>query len=95
MKNRASCAHKRTKTRKHATELKLFLATGPLAQASIDNRSPFMESNNGDIAFLVVANQFSKLAKTVPLRTTTAQNIATAFKKMEFFVRPTKQASRQ
>lgn len=66
-------------TLKHTTELELFAATKLLTCVSIDIPGLLMEPKNGNTAFVVIISRFSKLTKTVPLRTTTAQDNVTAY----------------
>lgn len=58
---------------------KTFPATGPLTYVRIDIFGSLIESNNGNTALLVIIEHFTKLTKTAPLCTKTAQDIASAF----------------
>lgn len=75
------CAPQRIKTRKCATKLKLFPATEQLMYFIVDILGPLINFNNGNSTLLVITQPFSKSTKSVPLRSTTAQDIATAFAK--------------
>lgn len=72
-----SCARKRIKIRHHARKVKSFPATESLTYVSIDIFCRLLKSNNGNTALQVITDRSLKITETVPLRTTTAQKIAT------------------
>ena len=59
--------------------LKLFPASTPLEYVSIDILGPLPKTAHGNRFLLVMTDRFSKLTRTVPLRTTTALVTAKAF----------------
>ncbi len=73
------CAKERVKLRRHSKWLKLFPATRPLEFVSIDILGPFRKTKNGHENLLVITDRYSKLTRAVPLRSTTAHAVATAF----------------
>lgn len=73
------CAWKRLKLRTHATDLRLFPATKPLAYVSINILGPLLESCKDNTVLLVITFCFSKLTRTVPSCTTAAHDVAEAF----------------
>jgi transposase InsO family protein len=59
--------------------LKVFPASSPLEYVSIDLLGPLPKTAHGNRFLLVMTDRFSKLTRTVPLRTTTAFVFAKAF----------------
>jgi RNase H-like domain found in reverse transcriptase/Integrase zinc binding domain/Integrase core domain len=64
------------KRRKHIT---LFPASGPLEFVAIDLLGPLPKTSRGFQYILVVADRFTKLVRTVPLKSITTMSIANAF----------------
>lgn len=79
------CSFERIKLRKRVTDLKLFPTTNPLAYVSINILGSLLDSNKDNTTLFVITDRFSKLTKTVPLRTTSAHNIVEAFTKHWIF----------
>jgi hypothetical protein len=67
------------KERSRSSYLKLFPATRPLAYVAIDIMGPLPRTEHGNRFLLVMTDRFSKLTKTVPLRTTMDFVCARAF----------------
>lgn len=67
-----------TLTKRHKP-VKLFPAEGPLSFIAIDLLGPLPKTTKGNQYILVIADRFSKLVRTVPLKTITTFNVATAF----------------
>ena len=80
------CAKERINLRKHASFLKLFPAAAPLEFVAIDILGPLRPTPAGNKYLLVITDRFSKLTKTVPLKTVTSFNVATAFCRNWVFV---------
>ena len=59
--------------------MKLFPATKPLEFVAIDILGPLTRSRNGYRLLVVITDRFSKLTRTVPLRSVTALLVAMAF----------------
>jgi Integrase zinc binding domain len=74
-----TCAKNRIKERTHTSFLKLFPASAPLEYVAIDILGPLPKTGHGNRFLLVMTDRFSKLTRTVPLRTTTALVCARAF----------------
>jgi len=65
---------------KHArSPMKLFPASGPLEYVAIDILGPLPRTKQGNQYLLVIADRFSKLVRTVPLKRITALSVAQAF----------------
>jgi Integrase zinc binding domain len=73
------CAKNRVKERKRTSLLKLFPASGPLEFVSMDILGPLPKTEHGNRFLLVISDRFSKLTRTVPMRTITALGVAKAF----------------
>jgi hypothetical protein len=73
------CARNRIKERRKTSPLKLFPASLPLEYVSIDLLGPLPKTAHGNRFLLVMTDRFSKLTRTVPLRTTSALVVAKAF----------------
>jgi hypothetical protein len=74
-----ACARNRIYERTHNNKLKLFPAKGSLEPVAMDIIGPLPKSKHGNRFLLVIADRFSKVTKTVPLRTVTALSVAQAF----------------
>jgi transposase InsO family protein len=74
-----TCAKNRIKERNRTSFLKLFPASAPLEYVAIDILGPLPKTGHGNRFLLVMTDRFSKLTRTVPLRTTTALVCARAF----------------
>jgi transposase InsO family protein len=75
----ATCAKNRIKERTRTSFLKLFPASAPLEYVAINIHGPLPKTSHGNRFLLVMTDRFSKLTRTVPLRTTTALVCARAF----------------
>ena len=73
------CAKNRVTERKRTSFLKLFPAEGPLEFVAMDILGPLPKTEHGNRFLLVITDRFSKLTRTVPLRTITALVVAKAF----------------
>jgi hypothetical protein len=73
------CAKNRVTERKRTSFLKLFPASGPLKVFAMDILGPLPKTEHGNRFLLVISDRFSKLTRTVPLRTITAIGVAKAF----------------
>jgi transposase InsO family protein len=73
------CAKNRVTERKRTIFLKLFPADGPLEFVAMDILGPLPKTEHGNRFLLVISDRFSKLTRTVPLRTITALVVAKAF----------------
>jgi hypothetical protein len=73
------CAKNRVTERKRTSFLKLFPASGPLEFFAMDILGPLPQTEHGNRFLLVISDRFSKLTRTVPLRTITALGVAKAF----------------
>jgi hypothetical protein len=75
----AVCAKNRVTERKRTSFLKLFPESGPLEFVAMDMLGPLPKTEHGNRFLLVISDRFSKLTRTVPLRTITALGVAKAF----------------
>ena len=81
-----SCARVRG-TRGHKQhELTLFPAVDPLAFVAMDLVGPFVKTKKGFSSILVITDRFSKIARAIPMSSTTAGAVANAF--MEHWICP-------
>jgi transposase InsO family protein len=74
-----ACARNRISERRHTTVLQLFPANGPLESVAMDILRPLSRTNHGNRFLLVIADQYKKVTRTVPLRAVTALSVARAF----------------
>jgi transposase InsO family protein len=74
-----ACARNRISERKHTKKLQLFPAKGPLESVAMDILGPLPRTKHGNRFLLAISDRFSKVTKTVPLRTVTALSVARAF----------------
>jgi transposase InsO family protein len=74
-----SCPKNRVQERKRVSLLKLFPATEPLEFVAIDILGPLPKTVHGNRYLLVITDRFSKLTRTIPVRTTNALAVAKAF----------------
>jgi transposase InsO family protein len=73
------CARNRIAEKRRTNPLKLFPPGGPLESVAMDILGPLPRTKHGNRFLLVIADRFSKVTKTVPLRTITALSVARAF----------------
>ena len=79
VQNCASYATTRGTLVKHQKDLKLFPAAGPLAFVAMDLLGPLPKTVHGHQHVLVMTDRFSKLTRSIALRTTTASVVANGF----------------
>jgi hypothetical protein len=79
VKNCAICAENRIHERKRTSLLKLFPASEPLELVSLDILGTLPKTEHGNRFLLVITHRFSKLTRTVPLRTISILVVAKAF----------------
>jgi hypothetical protein len=72
------CARNRI-SEKRETNLKLFPSNGPLDSVAMYIIGPLPRTKQGNHFLLVISDRYSKVTKTVPLRTVTALWVARAF----------------
>lgn len=73
------CALSRGTRYKSQRPLKLFAPTGPLDFIAMDLLGPFKKTDHGSIYVLVITDRFSKLTRAIPMKSTTAPQVADAF----------------
>jgi Integrase zinc binding domain len=73
------CEKNPVKERKRTSFLKLFPASGTLEFVAMDILGPLPKMEYGNRFLLVISDRFSKLTRTVPLRTITALGVPKAF----------------
>ena len=64
---------------RHQKDLKLFTAAGTLDFVVMNPLSPLSKTAQGNRHVLVMTDRFTKLTRSIPLRTTTAAVVANAF----------------
>ena len=74
-----TCARNRSKDQRNVYPMKLFPASKPLEYVAMDILGPLPKTKHGRRFILVVTDRFTKLAKTVSLRTITSLSVAKAF----------------
>jgi transposase InsO family protein len=74
-----ACARNRIAGLRHTTFLQLFPAKGPLESVAMDILWPLPRTEHGNRFLLVIADRYTKVTRTVPLRTLTALSVARAF----------------
>jgi RNase H-like domain found in reverse transcriptase/Reverse transcriptase (RNA-dependent DNA polymerase)/Integrase zinc binding domain/Integrase core domain/Chromo (CHRromatin Organisation MOdifier) domain len=75
----SSCARKRLSTQRKTSHIKLFPPSEPFEFVAMDILGPLPETAQGNRFLLVIVDRFSKLTRTVPLRTTIATEVAKVF----------------
>jgi transposase InsO family protein len=73
------CARNHIAEKRKTNPLKLFPAKGPLESVAMDILGPLLRTKHGNIFLLVIADRYSKVKKTIPLRTVTALSVSRAF----------------
>ena len=79
VRNCTSCAAIRGTLVKNQKDLKLFPVADPLEFVAMDLLGPLSKIAHGIQHILVITDRFSKLTRSIPLRTTTASVVANAF----------------
>ena len=79
VENCSACARNRMKEQKNVYPMRLFPATKPLEYVAMDILGPLPRTRHGMRFILVITDRFTKLTKTVPLRTITSLAVARAF----------------
>jgi transposase InsO family protein len=74
-----ACARNRISERRHTNRLKLFPEKGPLESVEIYILGPLLRTKYSYRLLLVIADWYTKVTRTVPLRTVTALSVARAF----------------
>ena len=85
VENCAPCAKNRMKEQKNVYPMRLFTATKPLEYIAMDILGPLPRTRHGMRFILVITDRFTKLTKTVALRTITSLAVAKAFCKSWVF----------
>ena len=73
------CARNNVQERSRVNNMQLFTAQEPLEFVAIDILGPLPKTAHGNRFLLVISDRFSKLTRTIPMRTTTALAVAKAF----------------
>ena len=79
VENCTTCAKNRMKEQKNVYPMRLFPATKPLEFVAMDILGPLPRTQHGMRFILVITDRFTKLTKTVALRTITSLAVARAF----------------
>lgn len=75
----AACARIRGTRALHDEVLKLFHAAAPLALVAMIILGPFPKSTNEHRLISLITDRFSKITRAIPMRSTTATDVAMAF----------------
>jgi hypothetical protein len=89
----AQCAQNLVQWQRKIILMDLIPANEPLAFVAIDILGPLPKTVHGNRFLLVISDRFSKLTKTIPMRTTTALAVAEAFCTLGFRIWPSKVSS--
>ena len=73
------CARNRIKLRRNVGELKLFPANAPLESVCIDILGELIRTPRGNRYLLVIVDRFTKMVRTIPVKTITAAEVAKHF----------------
>jgi transposase InsO family protein len=73
------CTKENSTLRKRTKEITLFPSEQPLDFIAIDILGPLTKTSKGYQYLLVIADRFSKLTRTIPLKTITTFEVASAF----------------
>jgi hypothetical protein len=73
------CARNNVHERSRVNNMQLFTAQNPLEFVAIDILGPLPKTAHGNRFLLVISDRFSKLTRTIPMRTTTALAVEKAF----------------
>jgi hypothetical protein len=73
------CARNNDQERTRVNKMQLFTAHEPLEFVAIDILGPFPKRANVNLFLLVISDCFSKITRTIPMRTTTALAVAKSF----------------
>jgi hypothetical protein len=76
VRNCTVCAKNRVTERKRISFLKFLPASGPHEFVAMEILGPLPKTEHGNRFLLVISDRFSKLTRTVPLRTITALGVA-------------------
>jgi transposase InsO family protein len=79
VQNCHSCTKRRLVTQRRTTYMKLFPPSEPFEFVAMDILGPLPTSKLGNRYLLVIVDRFSKLTRTIPLRSTVAAEVAKAF----------------
>ena len=79
VENCTACSKNRMKEQRNVYPMRLFPATKPLEYVAMDILGPLPRTKHGMRFILVITDRFTKLTKTVPLRTITSLAVARAF----------------
>ena len=79
VRNCQSCSATRGSIVRHQKDMKPFPAARPLAFVAMDPLGPLPKTAHGNQFVLVITDRFSKLTRSIALRTTTAAVVANAF----------------
>lgn len=73
------CAKQRTTLQTHANKLQLFTPSAPLEDIAMDLLGPLVRTSRGNRYILVVVDRFSKLVRTIPMKSITSASLARVF----------------
>ncbi len=75
----STCAKNRIKLRQRSNPLRLFPPAGPLESVAIDIFGPLLKTARGNQYLLMITDRYSKLTKSVPMKTMSAEAVAITF----------------
>ena len=78
-KNCVTCARNRVLLRRNSKPMRLFPSSAPLEFLAIDLLGELIRTPRGNRFLLVITDRFSKLVRTVPLSSISAESVAKAF----------------
>ena len=75
----STCAKNRIKLRQRTNPLQLFPPSGPLESVALDIFGPLIQTPRGNQYLLMITDRYSKLTKSVPMKSVSAEAVAIAF----------------
>lgn len=73
------CAKERVRRNEKKAPMKLFPATAPLEDISMDILGPLIETPHGNAYILVITDRYSKLTRSIPMSSVKAIDVARTF----------------
>ena len=75
----STCTKNRIMSKQRVKPLQLFPPSGPLESVAIDAFGPLIKTSRGNQYLLMITDPYSKLTKSVPLKSISAEAVAEDF----------------
>lgn len=82
VQNCVQCAKERVRKHKKVTQTTLFPAKEPLADISMDILGELVKTPRGNRYLLVIVDRYSKIVRTVPLKSISALSVSRFFRSL-------------